>query len=81
MGGATLCRPAPPRGPMGLRLLEGACLTLEVVGRLASFRPISMVAAHGGRSLRGAWRPRLQRWGSGGAGRGGLPHQLVGNGL
>lgn len=36
-----------------MRLLEGACLTLEVVERLDSSGPISMIAAHGGRGLRG----------------------------
>lgn len=52
IGGATLVV-LPPCGPMGVRFLQGACLTLEVVGRLASFGPMSMVAAHGGPSFRG----------------------------
>lgn len=71
----------PPCGPIGVCLLEGACLALEVARRLASYRPMSMVAFQGGRSLRGAWRPWLPRRGWWGAGRGGRPHQLVGNGL
>ena len=32
---------------MDRHLLKGACLTLEAVWRLASFRPMSMVAAMG----------------------------------
>lgn len=56
MGGATQVV-LPPYGPMGVRLLEGECLTVEVVGRLASYGPMSLVAAHGGRGPRGAWRP------------------------
>lgn len=80
MGGATRVG-LPPCGPMGVCLLEGACLTLEVVERLDSYGPMNMVAARGGRGLRGAWRPRPPRRGCWGAGRGGRPHQLVGNGL
>ena len=67
--------------PMGKRLSEGACLTVAVMGRLAFFKPMSMVAAHRGWSLREAWWPLQPRQGCWGAGRGGRPHQLVGNGL
>lgn len=67
----------PPCGPIGVRLLEGACLTPAVAGRLASYGPMSTAAGPGGVAWEGAWRRRGWR----GAGRGGRPHQLVGNGL
>jgi hypothetical protein len=71
----------PPYGPVEVLLLEGAWLTLAVTERLASSKPMSMVIAQGGCGLRGAWRSWLPLRGWWGVGRGGRPHQLVGNGL
>lgn len=78
MGGATLVG-LPPLWTNGRASFGEACFTLEVAGRLASYGPMSTVATmegvvrggRGGLAGRGCWV----------AGRGGRPHQLVGNGL